>query len=1730
MRFVGLTAIYCGGNRRFFNMVPQIGQVWPQQRVLYIKINHRCCGSVTYYWQPIKRIATYSAPRHNIVGWFDHLVAGTMLPSMYSKGFKLQNVSEEESSDSDNSNELNSDGSTSSSSSESQSDASQEANSSEQSTDEYSPSERSKRVIKPSLKPSESDNSSDYSSRVTINKKWKNDSSDYDSETDKEEIPRSKSLAALRRQKQPTRRPTTKLNLRLNKRKNNSYSANSDDEDASKSRNTRQRLQTVSYKEESEKSDSDDYLEREEVEEKEELSDTYETIEKVLARRQGKIGAVGNITTIYAIEENGDPNIDCDPNEKETQFLIKWKGWSHIHNTWESMNSLLDQEIKGLKKIDNFVIRENSIGAWCNQMTPEDSEYYECQLELQQDLLKSYNIVERIIGESKIPTQEEYYVKWQSLPYSDASWEVASLIERKWPQKIKEFRDREGSKTTPSIACRALKYRPKFVQLSKEPEYFGGYDEKLILRDYQLHGVNWLIHSWCKDNSVILADEMGLGKTIQTICFLNYLFHNYQMHGPFLVVVPLSTMPSWQREFSLWAPDINIVTYIGDVKSRNIIRETEWCYESSKRLKFNAILTTYEIVLKDSSLLNSLSWAVLLVDEAHRLKNDDSLLYKALQSFDTNQRLLITGTPLQNNLKELWALLHFIMPAKFDNWEEFEHMHDNAASKGYTKLHRQLEPYILRRVKKDVEKSLPAKVEQILSVEMTPVQRKYYKWILTKNFNALRNESKGSLTTFLNIMIELKKCCNHALLTKPQENENTADANLQSLLRGSGKLMLLDKLLVRLKETGHRVLIFSQMVRMLDILAEYLSYRRLPFQRLDGSIKGDVRRQAVEHFNAEGSQDFCFLLSTRAGGLGINLATADTVIIFDSDWNPQNDLQAQARAHRIGQKSQVNIYRLVTKGSIEENIVERAKQKMVLDHLVIQRMDTTGHTVLDKKAKNASIPFNKDELTAILKFGAEELFKDDPGADEEPLCDIDEILRRAETRDETSTTVGNELLSAFKIASFTFNEEKDIVDKSPKTQNEQKNKEWEEIIPESLRKKVEDEEKAKEIGDRYLPPRSTKTLQKLNQEGKRKKDESDDDSDEDRPRKRVRPHVETKEVVKKPFTDAEIQKLIKSCKRFPNPMKRIDAVADDADLQKKPKSELKKIIQVLYDRCNEACNSEHTEKESDATNDDGIKKKIRGPLIKLGGVTVNAKNVLACSEELDILDDIIPSDEEERSKFTLDLKYVKSANFDFDWDITDDSKLLIGIYLYGLGSWEAIKIDTALGLSDKILSNEDKKPQAKHLLTRSEYLLKMLKKTQVVIKGESTPKKARKVKEGKLRKIIDDNSTGNINKKKIDSATNHDENLKSKKDLINDLIKSGLTGSPPKEKKPKIATKTGPMHFTANSESKAVNVDDIVELPKEKFLECKEKMRPVKKVLKALDDPEEKKNELHYINHMQECLIEIGSHIGKCLEKYKDPDKIREWRRNLWFFVSKFTEFDSKKLLKVYQRGLHVIEKLEKDNKVKDRSKNKDKIRDKSKEDKKLRKNMETKDSLPLLKRKSRDSDDLEKKSKKQKTSNSNSGALSTIPTTPPSSSNSSNAISSYGQSSNQCDANYNHHRNRNTPYFRSDNRSGTRNDNRRFSSSRDSNVRFERYDNNYYSCPAFRGRAREIDSDMRMHDKIRYQQDAYTAYRQAAAASFYAPELYSRSGSASYLRLPQYSVSSDWHTPVSEYRRDYGS
>ncbi|PIO56952.1 protein, SNF2 family, partial [Teladorsagia circumcincta] len=261
------------------------------------------------------------------------------------------------------------------------------------------------------------------------------------------------------------------------------------------------------------------------------------------------------------------------------------------------------------------------------------------------------------------------------------------------------------------------------------------------------------------------------------------------------------------------------------------IRQFEWYIAGTKKMKVNAVLTTYEILLKDKPFLGSFQWAALAVDEAHRLKNDESLLYSCLSSFNCDHRLLITGTPLQNSLKELWALLHFIMPEKFASWPEFEAGHSDKDHRGISALHRKLEPFLLRRVKKDVEKSLPPKLEQILRVDMTAQQKQYYKWILTKNYRELSKGVKGSINGFVNLVMELKKCCNHTSLVRQYDHfENDPQARLQQLLKSSGKLILLDKLLCRLKDTGHRVLIFSQMVMMLDILQEYLQLRRFPAQ------------------------------------------------------------------------------------------------------------------------------------------------------------------------------------------------------------------------------------------------------------------------------------------------------------------------------------------------------------------------------------------------------------------------------------------------------------------------------------------------------------------------------------------------------------------------------------------------------------------------------------------------------------------------------------------------------------------------------------------------------------------------------------------------------------------------------------------------------------------------------------------------------------------------------------
>ncbi|XP_048667439.1 chromodomain-helicase-DNA-binding protein 1 isoform X5 [Marmota marmota marmota] len=1416
--------------------------------------------------------------------------------------------------------------------------------------------------------------------------------------------------------RKPQNRSKSKNGKKIIGQKKRQIDSSDDDDDEDydndKRSSRRQATVNVSYKEDEEmKTDSDDLLEvcGEDVPQPEE--EEFETIEKFMDCRIGRKGATGATTTIYAVEADGDPNAGFEKNKEpgEIQYLIKWKGWSHIHNTWETEETLKQQNVRGMKKLDNYKKKDQETKRWLKNASPEDVEYYNCQQELTDDLHKQYQIVERIIAHSNQKSAAgypDYYCKWQGLPYSECSWEDGALISKKFQACIDEYFSRNQSKTTPFKDCKVLKQRPRFVALKKQPSYIGGH-EGLELRDYQLNGLNWLAHSWCKGNSCILADEMGLGKTIQTISFLNYLFHEHQLYGPFLLVVPLSTLTSWQREIQTWASQMNAVVYLGDINSRNMIRTHEWMHPQTKRLKFNILLTTYEILLKDKAFLGGLNWAFIGVDEAHRLKNDDSLLYKTLIDFKSNHRLLITGTPLQNSLKELWSLLHFIMPEKFSSWEDFEEEHGKGREYGYASLHKELEPFLLRRVKKDVEKSLPAKVEQILRMEMSALQKQYYKWILTRNYKALSKGSKGSTSGFLNIMMELKKCCNHCYLIKPPDNNefyNKQEA-LQHLIRSSGKLILLDKLLIRLRERGNRVLIFSQMVRMLDILAEYLKYRQFPFQRLDGSIKGELRKQALDHFNAEGSEDFCFLLSTRAGGLGINLASADTVVIFDSDWNPQNDLQAQARAHRIGQKKQqVNIYRLVTKGSVEEDILERAKKKMVLDHLVIQRMDTTGKTVLHTgSAPSSSTPFNKEELSAILKFGAEELFKEPEGEEQEPQeMDIDEILKRAETHENEPgpLTVGDELLSQFKVANFSNMDEDDI-----ELEPERNSKNWEEIIPEDQRRRLEEEERQKELEEIYMLPRMRNCAKQISfngSEGRRSRSrrysgsDSDSISERKRPKKRGRPRTIPRENIKG-FNDAEIRRFIKSYKKFGGPLERLDAIARDAELVDKSETDLRRLGELVHNGCIKALKDSSSGTERTG----GRLGKVKGPTFRISGVQVNAKLVISHEEELIPLHKSIPSDPEERKQYTIPC-HTKAAHFDIDWGKEDDSNLLIGIYEYGYGSWEMIKMDPDLSLTHKILPDDpDKKPQAKQLQTRADYLIKLLSrdlakkealrlsgagglkrrkirakknkamksmklkeeiksdssplpseksdeeddkdeitsvkhpnkkiKTErdseekpepdVCIKKESEEKREAKEKENKKelkREIKEKEDKKDIKEKDFKEKREHKvkEAMQKEKDIKEEKL--GESKSESKERSKKSSVSDAPVHITASGEPVPIS-EESEELDQKTFSICKERMRPVKAALKQLDRPEKGLSEREQLEHTRQCLIKIGDHITECLKEYTNPEQIKQWRKNLWIFVSKFTEFDARKLHKLYK---HAIKKRQESQQNNDQNSN----------------------------------------------------------------------------------------------------------------------------------------------------------------------------------------------------------------
>lgn len=540
------------------------------------------------------------------------------------------------------------------------------------------------------------------------------------------------------------------------------------------------------------------------------------------------------------------------------------------------------------------------------------------------------------------------------------------------------------------------------------------------LKEYQLKGLQWMVSLYNNKLNGILADEMGLGKTIQSISLVTYLIEK-KNEDKFLVIVPLSTITNWTLEFEKWAPSVKVIVYKGSPQQRKDLQ-----FEI-RTGNFQVMLTTYEYVIRERPLLCRFFYSHMIIDEGHRMKNTQSKLSMTLkQYYKTKNRLILTGTPLQNNLPELWALLNFVLPKIFNSVKSFDEWFNtpfaNTGSQEkielteeeslliIRRLHKVLRPFLLRRLKKDVEKDLPDKVEKVLKCNLSGLQHIMYQQMLKHNALFVGSQTTGTnnksgIKGLNNKIMQLRKICNHPFVFEEVEDIlNSTRLTNDTIWRTSGKFELLDRILPKFKATGHRVLIFFQMTSVMNIFEDFLRLRDMKYLRLDGATKAEDRQDMLKAFNRPDSDYFCFLLSTRAGGLGLNLQSADTVIIFDTDWNPHQDLQAQDRAHRIGQKNEVRILRLITNDSVEEVILERAHQKLDIDGKVIQA----------GKFDNKSTAEEQEEFLKRL-LDAEQGDKDNEENDSLDDEELNDILARSEDEKKLFNEMDTERLIHEKL-------------------------------------------------------------------------------------------------------------------------------------------------------------------------------------------------------------------------------------------------------------------------------------------------------------------------------------------------------------------------------------------------------------------------------------------------------------------------------------------------------------------------------------------------------------------------------------------------------------------------------------------------------------------------------------------------------------------------------------------
>ncbi|KAH7252167.1 P-loop containing nucleoside triphosphate hydrolase protein [Fusarium tricinctum] len=1019
--------------------------------------------------------------------------------------------------------------------------------------------------------------------------------------------------------------------------------------------------------------------------------------------------------------------LSYDANKNDFEYYIKWQNKSHLHDTWETFDDI--RGYRGFRRVENYfkkLVNYELDIRFGTDVPPETKEQFFLDRERDEEAFEDYTKVERVVAVRDGDDGPEYLVKWKGLTYEECTWELASDISDAFQDQIDQYLDRASRSWQSDRKETNLETRSRMVKLEEQPEFIKNGE----LRNFQLRGLNFLCLNWTKGNNVILADEMGLGKTVQTVSFLSWLRNARQQEGPSLVVAPLSVIPAWCDTFNHWSPDLNYVVYLGPEDARNIIREHELLVDGNpKKPKFNILVTSYEFILQDWQFLQSIKWQTLAVDEAHRLKNRESQLYNRLVSFGIPCKVLITGTPIQNNLAELSALLDFLNPGKVDIDEDLDSLSAHDAQEKLQLLHKSIAPYILRRTKETVESDLPPKTEKIIRVELSDVQLDYYKNILTRNYTALCDATNGHKNSLLNIMMELKKISNHPYMFPGAEEKVLAGSvrredQIKGLITSSGKMMLLDQLLSKLKKDGHRVLIFSQMVKMLDILGDYCSLRGYKFQRLDGTIAAGPRRMAINHFNADDSDDFCFLLSTRAGGLGINLMTADTVVIFDSDWNPQADLQAMARAHRIGQKRPVNIYRLVSKETVEEEVLERARNKLLLEYLTIQAGVTDDGKAafkeeLNKKGLRVEGPSSSEDIQMVLKMRSSKMFEQSGNQERLEQLDIDSILENAEI---TKTKVDDKInLSTGGIDWDNFMQITDV-------KVDDINLDWDQIIPADKIAEIKAEEEKKQheayvakVAAESAPRRAA--VKSRNREEtdrtdrfKKRQKEQRDKEDDDRRTLLADP--------KRPLTDKEQRGLIKAYFRYGSMDDRGEEIIKEAKLKERDRDYVKSVLDEFIKAASEAVDDNYAQmvEEEKRLGKSLTKKDRKAVLIDFGDLKkVNAETAIERPKQLQLLRQAIRSHSDWHAFRLPDA--TKAASYSCAWGAKEDAMLLVGIDRHGFGAWPQIRDDPDLDMTDKLFLEEHrvekkeerskgndkmKAPGAVHLVRRSEYLLSVL--------------------------------------------------------------------------------------------------------------------------------------------------------------------------------------------------------------------------------------------------------------------------------------------------------------------------------------------------------------------------------------------------------------------------------------